>query len=57
MCILAVSEIVGFASQIATQNCLDCYSILNLGSKFHAKVTTHLTHIKLKTLYILNITL
>ena len=41
----------------ATQNCLSCHSKLNLGSKFHAEVATHLPHIKLKTLYTLNIIL
>ena len=50
-----VSEIVGLASQFATQNCLGCYSKLNLGSKFHAEVATHLPYIKLRTLYTLNI--
>ena len=46
-----MSEIVGLASQFATQNCLSCYSIFNLGSKFHAEIATHLPHIKLRTLY------
>ena len=48
---ISMSEIVKLASQFATQNCLGCYSKLNLGSKFHAEVETHLPHIKLKTLY------
>ena len=47
---MAVSEIIGLASQFVTQNCLGCFSKLNLGSKFHAEVATHLFHIKLKTL-------
>ena len=50
----AVSEIVGLASQFATQNCLGCYSKLNLGNKLHAEVATHFPHIKLSTLYTLN---
>ena len=49
-----VSQIVGLASQFATQNSLDYYSKLNLGSKFYA-VTTDFPHIKLRTLYALNI--
>ena len=52
-----VSEIVVLASQFATQNSLGCYSKLNLGSEFHAKVATHFLHIKLRTLYTLNIIL
>ena len=48
-------EIVRLASQFATQNCHGCYAKLNLDSKFHTKVTTHLPHIKLKALYTLNI--
>ena len=44
------SEIVGIASLFAIQNCLGCYSKLNLGSIFHAKVATYLPHIKLKIL-------
>ena len=52
-----VSKIVRLASQFATQNCLGCYSKLNLGCKFHSKVATHLPHIKLRTLYTLNIKL
>ena len=36
------SEIVGLALQFATQNCLACYSKLNLNSEFHAEVATHL---------------
>ena len=50
-----MSEKVRLASQFASQNYLGCYSKLNLGSKFHAEVATHLPHIKLKTLYTLNI--
>ena len=53
----SVSQIVWLALQFATQNCLGCYSKLNLGSKFHAAVATHLPLIKLRTLYILNIIL
>ena len=52
---ISVSEIAGLASQFATQNCLGCYSKLNLGSKFHAEVATHLPHIKLRISYALNI--
>ena len=44
-----VSEIVGLASQFATQNCLCCYSKLNLSSEFHAEVANHLPYIKLRT--------
>ena len=47
-----LSEIAGLVSQFATQNCLDCYSKLNLGSKFHADVATHLPYIKLRTLHV-----
>ena len=54
--IITVSEIVGLASQLATQNCLGC-SKLNLGSTLLAEVATHLSHIKLRLLYILNIIL
>ena len=50
-------EIVRLASQFATQNCLSCYSKLNLESKFHAEIATHLPHIKLRTFYTLNIIL
>ena len=49
-------KIVRFALQIATQNCLDCYSKLNLASKFHAEVATRSPHIvlrQIKTLVIL----
>ena len=53
----AVSEKVGLASQFASQNCLSCYSKLNLGSKFLAEVASHLPHINLRTLYTLNIIL
>ena len=48
----AESEIVGLASQFATQNCLGCYSKLNLGSRFHAEVATHLPRVKLRALYL-----
>ena len=44
-------------SQFASQNCLGCYSKLNLGCKFPAEVATHLPHINLRTLYTLNIIL
>ena len=47
--------VVGLTSQFAIHNYLDCYSTLNLGSKFHAKVTTHLSYIKLRTQHTLNI--
>ena len=43
--------------QFAIQNCFRCYLKLNLGSKFHAEVATHLPHIKSRTLYTLNIIL
>ena len=46
-----MSEIARLASQLATQNCLGCYSKLNVGSKFHAEVATHLPHLQLRTLY------
>ena len=52
---LYISKIVGLASQFATQNCLACYLKLNLGSEFYAEVAIHLSHIKLRTLYTLNI--
>ena len=52
-----MSEIVGLASQFATQNRLGCHSKLNLRSKFHAEVATYLSHKKLKTLYTLTIVL
>ena len=51
-----MSEIVGLASQFATQNCLGCYSKLNLGSKFHVEVAIHLFYTKLRALYTLNAT-
>ena len=51
----AVSEMAGLVSQFATQNCLGCYSKLNLVSKFHAEVAIHLPHIKLRTLFTLDI--
>ena len=47
-----MSEIAGLASQFATQNCLGCYPKLNLVSKFHVEVAAHLSHLKLKTLYL-----
>ena len=50
----SVYEIVWLASQFATQNCLGCYSKLNLCSKFHAQVA-YLPHIKLRTPHTLNI--
>ena len=37
-----VSEIVVLKSPFATQNYLGCYSKLNLDSKFHAEIATHL---------------
>ena len=49
---MSVSKIVELASQFASQNCFGCHSKLNLGCKFHAEVVTHLSHIKLRTLYI-----
>ena len=52
-----VFEIVELASQFATQNCLGCYSKLNVGSKFHAEVATYPPPIKLRTLCTLNIIL
>ena len=54
---ILVPQIVWLASQFATQYCLGCYSILNLGSKFHAKVIAYVPHLKLRTLYTLNIIL
>ena len=39
------------ASQFFTQNCLNCYSKLNLDSKFHAEVATHFPQIILRKLY------
>ena len=51
------SEIVGLASQFATQNCLGCYIKLNLDSKFQAEVATHFPQVKLRILYALNIIL
>ena len=51
------SEIVELVSQFATQNCLGFCSKLNLGCEFHTEVATHLPHIKLRTLYTLNIIL
>ena len=54
--IFTVSEIVGLASQflLLKLSCLP-YSKLNLGSKFHDEVATHLPHIKLKIQNTLNI--
>ena len=37
------------------QNCLGCYLKLNWGSTFQTEVATYLLHIKLRTLYTLNI--
>ena len=54
--VISVSEIIGLASQFATQNYLGYYLKLNLGSKFHAEIASHLPYIKL-TLYTLNIIL
>ena len=46
-----MSEIAVFTLQFTTQNCLGhC-------SKFHAEVATYFPHIKLRTLYTLNILL
>ena len=45
-------EIVGLASLFTTQNCLGYYSKLNLSSKFHTQVATHLPHLKLRTIYL-----
>ena len=36
---------VVLASQFASQNCLGCYSKLNMDSKFHAGIATHLLQI------------
>ena len=47
---MTMSEIVGLASQFATQNYLGCYSKLNLVSKFQVEVATQLPHIKLNVL-------
>ena len=44
-------------SQFDTQNCLGCYTKLNLESKFHAEVATYLSHLEFKILYILIIIL
>ena len=57
MIVYVMSKIFRLASQFATQNCLGCYSKLNLGSKFHAEVASHLPHTKIRTLYTLNIIL
>ena len=45
---VSVSEIVGLASQFATQSCFGCYSKLNLDSKFLAEIASHLPHKKIK---------
>ena len=50
-----MSEIVGLTLQFAIQNCLGCYSQLNLGSKFLTEVANHLPHVKLRAYYTLNI--
>ena len=54
---ITVSKIVGLTSQFSTQNCLGCYSKLDLVSKFLTEVATHLSHIKLRTKYTMNIIL
>ena len=46
-----VYKIVVLTSQFVTQNCLGCYSKLNLSSTFHTEVTIHLPRKKLRTLY------
>ena len=55
--VYTVSKIVGLALQFATHSCLGCYSKLNFGSKFHAGVATYYLHMKLRTIYTLNIIL
>ena len=57
MYVYTVPEIVGLSSQFATQNYLGCNSKLNLDSKFQAEIATHRPHLKLRTLYTLNIIL
>ena len=54
---ILVSKIARLLSQFATQNCLSCYSKINLVSNFLAEVASHFPHIKLRTLYTLNIIL
>ena len=34
-------EIARFATHFLSQNCLGCFSKLNLGRKFYAEVATH----------------
>ena len=46
--ICTVSEVAGLSSQFATQNCLGCYSKLNVGSKFYPEVATCFPHFKIK---------
>ena len=48
--IYSVSKIVRLVLQFAAQNCFRCYSKLNMGSKFLAKVAIHFPHIKSRTL-------
>ena len=36
VCMYVVFEIVGFTSQFVTQNCLCCFSKLNLASKIYS---------------------
>ena len=48
----SVSKTVGLASQFTTQNCLGYYLKLNLIIKFHAEVAIHLSHLKLRTIYL-----
>ena len=42
---------------ICFSNCLGCNSKLNLSSKFHAEIATHLPHLNLRALHTLNIVL
>ena len=53
----SVPEIVRLALQFATLNGRGYYPKLDLVIKFHTEVATHLLHIKLRTLYTLNIIL
>ena len=46
-----VYKIIVLTSQFVTQNCLGCYSKLNLSSTFHTEVIIHLPRKKLRTLY------
>ena len=46
---------LGLASLFAISIYLGCNSKLNLTSKFHVKVATHLPHLKLRTEYTLSI--